>query len=226
MLKLLSGVVSPSSLKLVIFDLDGTLVDSVQDLKAALDQMYEGLAQPCASLEQVQSWVGNGAQVLVKRALSYDQVVSESRQDQFEKAFELFMDAYRQRNGECSEPYAGARDLLSDLERAGIPVAIVTNKPAQFTLPLLEKLKLSVQLVLSGDSLPRKKPDPLPLTTCLEHFGCAANEAVMVGDSESDMLAARAAGVKSVAVSYGYNHGVPISVHNPDLLIDSLRELR
>lgn len=225
MLGAIKSLLAPHPLKLVIFDLDGTLVDSVRDLKSALDEMYLALNQPAASEAQVRSWVGNGAQMLVRRALAYDMEPVPQSEPLFERAYALFLEAYQQCNGQAALVYEGAHDLIEALGDASVEVAIVTNKPARFTKPLLEQLGLQVSFVLSGDSLPHKKPHPLPLHTCLDQFSCRPEQAVMVGDSSSDMLAAKAAGLKCIAVSYGYNHGVSISELKPDLLVDSLTEL-
>ncbi|TNC80914.1 MAG: phosphoglycolate phosphatase [Oleiphilus sp.] len=225
MLAALKKLLAPQPPRLVIFDLDGTLVDSVRDLKSALDDMHHALGMPLADTEQVRRWVGNGAQMLVRRALSYDLEPSPLDEERYAQAYQLFLEAYRQHNGEAAELYEGALELVSRLQAASVAVAIVTNKPARFTGPLLDQLGLQVPFVLSGDSLAHKKPHPLPLLTCLDHFECSPDEAVMVGDSSSDILAAKAAGLKSVGVSYGYNHGVSISELKPDLIVDSLTEL-
>lgn len=225
MLEALRSLVQLGELKLVMFDLDGTLVDSVPDLHAALEAMYAQLGLKSASEEQVRCWVGNGAQMLVRRALAYELVTPEE-DERFDVAYSAFLDAYAASNGQKSQLYEGAAELLQDLSSTNIDVAIVTNKPARFTKPLLSQLSVHPELILSGDSLREKKPSPMPLLHCLEHFQVRASEALMVGDSRSDMQAARAAKVKTVAVSYGYNHGVSISHENPDLIVDSLMELR
>lgn len=218
-------------LQLVMFDLDGTLVDSVADLSLAVERMHLDLGMTPATQAQVRAWVGNGAAMLVKRALSYslegfDSEASASAKQIFDQAYALFLAHYDEVNGSTSECYDGARELLQTLRAEGVSVAIVTNKPEQFTLPLLELMSLSADLVLCGDSLPEKKPSPMPLLHALAHFSCEPERAVMVGDSMSDLKSASAAGVKCVAVSYGYNHGVSISDANPALLVDSLSELR
>jgi phosphoglycolate phosphatase len=222
----LRALVAPESLDLVIFDLDGTLVDSVADLKLALDRVYDDLGLERASEAQVRTWVGNGAEMLVKRALSYDMAAANYDADLFTAAYRLFLKHYDDTSGQVSACYEGALDLLSSLRQESVAVAIATNKPAQFTRPLLSKLGIDADFVVSGDTVSAKKPDPMQLNHCLSHFSCDARRAVMVGDSSNDILAAKACGIKNVAVSYGYNHGVSISSYRPDLLIDSLGELR
>lgn len=225
MLKTLHDLVAPHTLQLVMFDLDGTLVDSVADLHLALDAMYDELGMARASEQQVRNWVGNGAQMLVRRALCYGMDVP-SDMPLFERAFGCFLASYESFNGQSSVVYPGALGLIESLRANGIKCAVVTNKPAQFTLPLLEYLGLATDYVLSGDSLPEKKPHPMPVLACLSHFGCSPDASLMVGDSRNDILAAHSAGVKCVAVNYGYNHGAPIKADKPDLIVDSLDELR
>lgn len=209
-----------------MFDLDGTLVDSVPDLHAAVVAMQQDLGELEATLEQVTSWVGNGAAVLVKRALSHSVDICENLcNDKFDKAYQLFIKHYHAANGNCAALYDGVHELFEYLNKRNIHIAIITNKPEQFTHPLLEKLNIQAKLVLSGDSLQEKKPHPAPLLECLKHFDISSQEAVMIGDSVSDISAAKAANVPSIAVSYGYNHGQCVSTLNADRVIDSLREL-
>lgn len=226
-MKVLSDLLKPAPLKLVIFDLDGTLVDSVMDLKCALDAMYDELGMPRSTLDQVRTWVGNGAEVLVKRALSYASKIDPAICSQyFESAYTAFLHHYEDANGRHAECYRGALPLLTALQSQQVLTAIVTNKPKQFTLPLLAAKSLTVDCVISGDCVGAKKPDPEPVMACLRRLNVAAESAVMVGDSINDIEAAKASRVATVAVSYGYNHGVPILASAPDLHIDSLEELR
>jgi phosphoglycolate phosphatase len=222
----LNELVAPEPLALVIFDLDGTLVDSAADLRMALDRMYDELSLRRATEGQVREWVGNGAEMLVKRALSYDLAAPSVDEGLLQKGYALFLKHYGETSGEASACYEGVVDLLECLRKSGVKVAIATNKPARFTMPLLDALNIEVDFVISGDEVSAKKPDPMQLMRCLEHFSCDVRQAVMVGDSSNDLLAAKACAIKNVAVSYGYNHGVSISSFGPDLLIDSLTELR
>lgn len=213
----------------VMFDLDGTLVDSALDLTAAVDNMLQALGREPAGEARVRQWVGNGAQTLVRRALSGELHASEEAVDAelFSAAYELFLAAYTQSNGRYSRLYPGVEPLLQHLQQAGVPLALVTNKPLAFTLPLLQALQIGhyFDQVLGGDSLVRKKPDPLPLLTVLAASDCAPAQALMIGDSRHDVAAARAAGCPVVCVSYGYNHGEPISASAPDRVVDSLAQL-
>lgn len=213
----------------VLFDLDGTLVDSALDLTAAVDNMLQALGREPAGEARVRQWVGNGAAVLVMRALSGEMYPSESavEPELFQAAFEVFLSAYTQSNGRYSRLYPGVESLLAHLQQAGVTQAVVTNKPMAFTTPLLKALKIDHYFaqVVGGDSLPAKKPDPLPLLTVLESVGCLPEQALMLGDSRNDVEAARAAGCPVVCVSYGYNHGEPVSRCSPDRVVDSLAEL-
>ncbi len=213
----------------VMFDLDGTLVDSALDLTAAVDNMLQALGRAPAGESKVRQWVGNGAPVLVKRALSGELHPAEDavEPELFEAAFDVFLAAYTQSNGRYSKLYPGVDELLAHLQQAGVPMAVVTNKPMAFTTPLLQALKIDhyFDQVLGGDSLPVKKPDPLPLLSVLEASGCAPEQALMLGDSRNDVAAARAAGCPVVCVSYGYNHGEPVASCSPDRVVDSFAEL-
>ena len=214
---------------LVLFDLVGTLLDSVPDLALAVDRMLLDLGLPVAGIEQVRNWVGNGAQVLVRRALTGLQLPQgdEPGLVRFEQAFELFLEHYGACCAQQSKLYPGALELLQYLQQQQVPMALVTNKPIGFTRPLLRKFDLDgfFQLVLGGDSLERKKPDPLPLQHAMQELGVTPEQVLMVGDSRSDIHAAQAANCPVVAVTYGYNHGEPVANYQPDLLVDRLDQL-
>lgn len=211
---------------LVLFDLDGTLVDSVPDLGYCVDGMMQKLGRPAWGEARVREWVGNGVERLVKRAL-IGQLDGEPVEDEYQRALPLFMSLYAEHNGKRSRLYPGVENGLRQLQEAGYTLACVTNKAEQFTLPLLRALGIHdyFRLITSGDSLPRKKPDPLPLTYTAQHFGVAPEACLMVGDSSNDVKAARAAGFGIVCVPYGYNHGVDIRESSPDAVIPSLDQL-
>ncbi len=209
-----------------MFDLDGTLVDSVPDLTAAIDAMLKEMRSPPAGEAKVRLWVGNGAAVLVKRALADMDAID---QDLVEKslhqaALQRFLSHYRRISGRYCALYDGVQSALIRLQNAGVEIAVVTNKPAEFVPHLLEDLGLVpyVSAWLGGDSLAQKKPHPAPLESLLERFGVKPEAALMVGDSRSDMLAGKAAGVTTLGVSYGYNHGNPIEDEAPTWVTDNL----
>lgn len=212
--------------KLVMFDLDGTLVDSVPDLAAAVDRVLAELGRAPAGVEQVRDWVGNGARVLVRRALAGGLVHDGVDDVQADAALARFLDIYADCH-QLTTLYPGVRALLDALSGAGIELAVVTNKPERFVAPLLEQVGLGgdFRWIIGGDTLPQQKPDPAALLQVMRLAGVTKAQSMFVGDSRSDVLAARAAGVACVAVSYGYNHGRPISEEQPSLVVDSLTEL-
>ncbi|MBM7062213.1 phosphoglycolate phosphatase [Pseudomonas sp. UL073] len=212
--------------RLVMFDLDGTLVDSVPDLAAAIDRMLQHLGRPSAGIEAVRQWVGNGARVLVRRALAGDLEHAAVSDEDTEHALALFMDAYGGSHA-MTRVYPGVRTTLKWLKKQGVEMALITNKPEQFVAPLLDDMKIGryFRWIIGGDTLPQQKPDPAALLFVMQMAEVKAEDALFIGDSRNDVLAARAAGVSCVALSYGYNHGRPISEEAPTLVVDDLREL-
>lgn len=213
--------------KMILCDLDGTLVDSVPDLTFCVDAMMEQLGRAPRGEAAVRTWVGNGVEKLVSRAL-IGQLEGAPDAADYALAYPLFLELYAENTYTRSTLYPGVREGLDFLAAAGYPLGCVTNKAAQFTEPLLAYLGIRERfaLVVSGDSLPRKKPDPLPLLYAAEQFGVAPATALMIGDSATDVAAARAAGFGIVCMSYGYNHGQDIRDSHPDAVIDALDELR
>ncbi len=212
--------------RLVMFDLDGTLMDSVPDLAAAVDKMLMLLGREPAGIERVRDWVGNGSRVLVRRALAgglnHDGVADELA----DEALALFMQAYAGGH-ELTAVYPGVRECLDWLREREVKLAIITNKPAQFIEPLLEEKGLAgyFDWLVGGDTLPQQKPDPAALFWVMDNAGVAPGESLFVGDSRNDVRAAKAATVRCVALTYGYNHGEPIADEQPALVLDDLREL-
>jgi phosphoglycolate phosphatase len=163
----------------------------------------------------------------VRRAL-VGQLDGDPPEKDYERAYPIFIELYRGNTSLRSVLYPGVREGLDYLTAEGYPLGCVTNKAAQFTEPLLRDIGIrdAFGIVISGDSLPRKKPDPLPLLHAAEHFGVRPEDALMVGDSVSDVKAARAAGFGIVCMTYGYNHGRDIRKAEPDAVMDSLVEIR
>ncbi len=213
--------------KLVMIDVDGTLVDSVPDLAYCVDQMMISLGRPARGEEKVRHWVGNGVPRLVERALT-GELDGFPSQQAFDKAYPIFLDLYAQNSSVRSTLYEGVIEGLDYLKSKGYLLGCVTNKAEQFTLPLLKSLGIIdyFGIVISGDTLEKKKPDPLPLIHGANFFNINPNECLMLGDSVSDVKAARAASFQIICMSYGYNHGNNIAVENPDLVIDSMKQLR
>lgn len=209
--------------KLVIFDLDGTLLDSVPDLASAIESMLLDLGRPAAGIERVRDWVGNGSAVLVRRALAGSIEFASVDEQEAEVAHQVFLQAYSGGHA-LTSVYPGVMAFLDALKGRGIPMAVATNKPERFVAPLLEEKGMLgyFDWLVGGDTLPVQKPDPAALHWIMQKAGVAVADTLFIGDSRNDVLAGQAAGVKVVAVSYGYNHGRPVSLENPDLLVDSL----
>lgn len=212
--------------RMILIDLDGTLVDSVPDLAYCVDTTLQRIGRTVWGEAKVREWVGNGVERLVKRAL-VGQLDGEPPAALFEQALPIFMAIYADNVSGRSCLYPGVREGLQQLKAMGFRVACVTNKAAQFTEPLLKDMGIysEFELVVSGDTTPRKKPDPMPLLYAAEKLGFAPAECMMIGDSSNDVTAARQAGFQVVCVPYGYNHGIDIRESKPDAVIDTLSAL-
>ena len=215
-----------SSIRAVLFDLDGTLVDSAPDIARAVDRTLEALGRPPAGADRVRNWVGNGAPRLIKRVLT-GEMHGEPEAELYERAFDLFLRNYGEDLTGHSVLYPGAAEMLSALQGRGLKLACVTNKPERFARPVLEALGIAApfEIIVGGDTVDAKKPDPAPMLFALDRLGVAPEQALMVGDSVIDVEAARNTGTGVVCVPYGYNHGVDVRGFGPDAVIDNLREL-
>ena len=213
--------------KLLIFDLDGTLINSALDLALAVNYMLETLEQDTFSEEIIHGWVGNGALTLVKRALSGSRTVDERLDEVYvQKALKIFLDYYEKNLCNATVPYPHVISTLKTLKEK-YTLAIVTNKPFAFVSPILKGLDMDglFELILGGDSLSQKKPHPMPLLHVCEKLSVSVEASVMVGDSKNDILAANACGMDSIGVTYGYNYGEDIGVHKPTIIIDDFGDL-
>ena len=212
--------------KLIMIDVDGTLVDSVPDLAYCIDEMMQKLGLGKWGEAKVRHWVGNGIPKLVERALT-GELEGRPIKEVFDTAYPIFLDLYEDNTAERSYLYDGVREGLDYLKSQGYQLGCVTNKSEQFTHPLLKVLGIfnDFKIIISGDTLAKRKPDPMPLLYCAEHFNLKPEECLMLGDSVSDVKAARAAGFDIICMSYGYNHGNDIADENPDLVIDSMNQL-
>jgi len=211
---------------MVLIDVDGTLVDSVPDLAYCVDEMMKQLSMPTHGEAKVRNWVGNGVERLVRRAL-IGKLEGEPDEALYDRAYPVFLELYRENTSKRSCLYPGVKEGLEYLKGEGYKLGCVTNKAAQFTEPLLKDLGVSdyFSIIISGDTLPEKKPDPMPLLHAAKFFQVAPEQALMIGDSISDVKAARAAGFRIVCMTYGYNHGVDIRDAKPDGVMDSMAEL-
>ncbi len=212
--------------KMVLIDVDGTLVDSVPDLSYCVDEMMRSLNMPERGDVTVRHWVGNGVERLVKRAL-LNRLNGEPDPTLYRKALPIFLELYADNTSKRSHLYPGVEEGLAYLASSGYKLGSVTNKAEQFTIPLLRDLGIIdfFEVIISGDVLPRKKPDPMPLLYAAEKMGVTPAQSMMLGDSRSDVMAARAAGFQIICMSYGYNHGEDIRDYKPDAVIDTMKEL-
>lgn len=213
--------------KMILIDVDGTLIDSVPDLAWCVDEMMRALDMPERGEDAVRLWVGNGVERLVQRAL-INSLDGDPDEALYQRALPIFMESYRKNVSQRSVLYPGVREALDFLKASGYALGCVTNKATQFTKPLLKDMGIDdvFDIVICGDQLEKKKPDPMPLLHAAKHFGVAPEQSLMIGDSISDVKAARAAGFEIVCVSYGYNHGQDIRDYDPDAVIDSMLELK
>lgn len=213
----------PLPIKAVVIDLDGTLLDTAPDLAYAAELMMAELGRPCPPPATIATYIGNGVSRLVKRVLT-GEMDAEPDPALFEQAIAAYEKHYGANVSRSSRPFDGVVEGLEAFRAMGLRVACVTNKAERFTLPLLQDTGLAgyFELVLSGDSLPKRKPDPLPLLHACEVFGVAPAELLLIGDSLNDTQAARAAGCAVFCVPYGYNRGRPVAELDLDAVVPSL----
>lgn len=216
----------PQQPELIVFDLDGTLVDSAPDLAFAVDAMLERLGLPPRGLQEVRAWIGNGVSMLVKRALS-GQMQPDKEPERFGEGLAAFTEIYAAHLCERGGLFPGVLEGLRELKRQGFRLAVVTNKPSRFTLPLLEQLGVAGYLdyIGCGDHFEQHKPHPEPLLKTAARFGVRPEHALMIGDSANDVRAARAAGYGVLVVSYGYCSAARVEDLHADGVIHSLAEL-
>lgn len=216
---------------LIAFDLDGTLVDTAPEIGDAVNDTLRHLGLAAVPAERVIGWIGHGTRELLLQALAHTRGQAPEAlrgSDDFARATRQFDHDYLARCGTRSQPYAGARALLLALRQQGVRTCVVTNKEARFTARVLAAHGLDALLdrVVSGDTLPVKKPDPAGLNSCLQAFGVPAPRALFVGDSRIDAATARAAGLPVWLLSHGYNMGQPVSACRPDRVFDDFATLR
>jgi phosphoglycolate phosphatase len=206
-------------IQLLIFDLDGTLVDSELDLALSVNEMLQMMGQKPLSTERIASYIGRGVKVLVSRALGPD-----ATEDDVEQGTMLFLEHYRQHMLDHTVPYPGVREALEDLKSR--KMAVLTNKPVKFSRMMLAGLGLAQYFshIYGGNSFENKKPDPVGVLQLMSDVHAPATGTLMIGDSVSDVLAGRNAGVWTCGVRYGF--GSPtLQEAPPDFMIEDLREL-
>ncbi|MDO9757300.1 phosphoglycolate phosphatase [Glaesserella parasuis] len=213
--------------KLIGFDLDGTLVNSLPDLALSLNSAFAEVCLPQASEELVLTWIGNGADVLFAKGMEWTGKADEFSQDELAQIKRRFGYFYGENVCNISKLYPNVKDTLEALKAQGYILAVVTNKPTKHVLPVLQAFKIDhlFSEALGGQSLPQIKPHPAPLYYLCGKFGLYPHEMLFVGDSKNDILAAKAAGCKSVGLTYGYNYNIPISESEPDYVCEDFAEI-
>ncbi|MES2013630.1 MAG: phosphoglycolate phosphatase [Pseudomonadota bacterium] len=206
----------------ILIDLDGTLVHSAPELARAAGRMLVDLGMPALAQAQIESYIGEGAAVLIKRCLT-GELDGEPDAALYAKAHDLFFKYYAQNAAE-SRPYPNVVAGVQALKQAGYRLACVTNKPESFTMPLLaaNDLLQYFELVVSGDTLPKKKPDPDQIFYICEKLGVAVADTLLIGDSKTDVAAASNAGCYIFTIPYGYNQGQKIEVSAVNALINNI----
>ncbi len=212
-----------AGIRAAIIDLDGTMVHTAPDFQVAINRMRADLGLAPLPIETIIEFVGKGSENLMRRVLAVDFDADEVER-RFADALAGYQKHYLEINGDHSTVYEGVHEGLAAMKAQGLRLACVTNKPIAFARPLLEKTGLAAyfELVYGGDSLPAKKPDPLPMLTVCRDFALEPSQVVAIGDSSNDAEAARAAGCKSLTVPYGYNHGKPVQSIDSDGIVGTL----
>ena len=210
--------------ELVMFDLDGTLVETAPEIGDAANDTLRQLGLPLVTQAQVERWIGHGTRELLIQALAFatgTEVSKVRASDTLPAATAVFDRHYRDRCGTRSRPYPLVRESLAHLRARGVRLAIVTNKEGRYTDTVLgaHRLTESFDRVISGDTLLTKKPDPAGVQACLQEFKVAAQRALFVGDSSIDAATARNAGVAVWLLPHGYNMGEPVEQCRPDRVI-------
>lgn len=207
----------------IAFDLDGTLVDSVPGLALAMQKMLADLSLPTVTNEQIKNWIGNGIDVLIQRAFN----AINAPELQFDEAKSLFNKHYDSVIDEGTKLFPNVISTLEILEKNNYPMALVTNKPAQFLPSLLKTLGLDgfFTLVLGGGDVIKLKPHPAPLYQVMATFGLFHDQLLFVGDSKNDIMAAKNAQCSTVGLTYGYNYGESIMTSHPDYVFDHFEDI-
>ena len=213
-----------------LFDLDGTLADTAPDLHAALNHALAKVDINPVSIELTRHWVGHGARKLIEAALTHHNTALDLDQQlrvDDARVLEDFLDFYGSHIAVHSLCYPTVEATLETLHEQGAKLAVVTNKIAALSEPLIEALGIApyFDLVISGDSAAKPKPDPAPVHLCLDRLGVRPEHALFIGDSETDVNAAKAAGVAVVCLRDGYNHGIDVADLNPDGVIELCSEI-
>ena len=212
--------------ELIIFDFDGTLINSIPDLTLATNEMLSHYSLPPLTIEEVTPFIGNGAKLLVTRALEFS-MSKKATPELLEEALDIYVDAYNKTVCQETYMYPNVHDTLKQLHNNGFKLVICTNKPYRFIEPILDKLAIKEYFTtwIGEDSIEKKKPDAAPLLHLAELNNTSIDKCVMVGDSRNDILAAQNAKMESIGVSYGYNYNENIKDYSPTIVIDDFKEI-
>ena len=215
----------PLRVKAVMIDLDSTLLDTIPDLAVAANMMLTELKMAALPESLIRNFVGKGINNLIERTLT-GSMDGKPDAELFQRALPVYERSYRAVNGKHTTLYPGVKEGLDLLRSQGYPMVCVTNKSERFTLPLLDFVSLAdyFEVVVAGDTLPQKKPDPAPLLHACKQLNVAPAEMLMIGDSLNDAQAARAAGCPIFCVTYGYNEGHDVHTLDVDAIVASLVE--
>ena len=210
----------------LLFDLDGTLIDTVPDIAAAANRAMASLGLPQRPEDDLRRWVGNGSRKLMQRAIT-GEWEGEPDEALLSQALESFFDQYADHVWEQSRIYPGVESTLQEFHDLGFGMACVTNKPERHTALLLEACDLSryLSIRVGGDTLKVRKPDPGPLLHAAAELGQRPRNCIMIGDSVNDILAGQAAGMPVLCLTYGYNQGLDLAACGPDRLVDHFFDL-
>ena len=214
--------------ELIIFDLDGTLINSIPDLTLALNIMLKNYDLPSLTIEQTTPFVGNGARPLVRRAMENSMKEEEITEVFFEEAFRVYMSAYKENSCIDTYLYPGVMETLKYLHEKGYKMSICTNKPFEFIEPILHKLEIKACFShwIGENSLQEKKPSAVPLLHIAKTNNVSVEKCLMVGDSKNDILAAQNAKMESIGLNYGYNYNENIKDYNPTVVLDEFSEIK
>jgi phosphoglycolate phosphatase len=215
---------------LILFDLDGTLIETAPEICDAVNDTLTECGRPSVSQQQVNDWIGHGTRELLIQALAFtDGIPAElvRASEAFAGIEAVFTGHYQQRCGTRSHLYPHVRETLQTLRAAGVKLAVMTNKEGRYTRTVLDAHQMAALFdhVISGDTLPVKKPHPAGVLDCMQRFGVAQDRTLFVGDSSIDVATARNAGVTVWALPYGYNMGQPIEACQPDRVIQDFSAL-
>ncbi len=214
--------------KLIIFDLGGTLIDSLPDIAIAINNMLLDIGKASYSDETIKKWLGNGLKMLVKRALTGTRDVDNDFNDSlFQTAFALFIEKYNEQNYKNTRLYPNVKTTLKILSERKFQMAVITNNPEQVVDLLLKQCGIEsyFKIYLGSNSLPKKKPNALPLLHVCQQLQIKPENTVMVGDSKNDIIAAHSAGIESIGLTYGYNYGEDINQYHPTVITSNFKDI-